>query len=148
MLIGQYIARLTEKGRSSLPKRFREVIGDKAIVAKWYEECLVVVSTESWADLLQKLTGKSEIITAPVRDTDRFILGSAFEISLDSQGRFVIPRILREYANLKEEIVFVGLGDRVEMWDIKSWQEREKYVQENAPEMVEKLAKEKKKEGD
>lgn len=143
MLIGQYIASLTEKGRTALPKRFREVIGDSVIVAKWYEGCLVVVDAPSWVELLQKLTGKSEIITAPVRDTDRFILGSAFEVELDAQGRFVIPKVLRDYAGLKSEIIFLGLGSRVEIWDKGAWEEREKYVQENAPEMIEKLAKEK-----
>ena len=140
MLIGQYVNRLNEKGRTALPAKFREIVGDSAIIAKWYEGCLVVVDTNSWEVLLTKLTGKSEIITSPVRDTDRFILGSAFEINLDSQGRFVIPKILREYAGLKDEITFVGLGTRVEVWDKKAWEEREKFVQEHASEFVEKLA--------
>lgn len=143
MLIGHSYVKLTEKNRAALPKRFREELGEKAIVAKWYEECLVVVSEASWKGLLSKLTGKSEILTSPVRDTDRFILGSAFEISLDSQGRFVIPKILKEYAKLKDEVVFVGLGNRLEIWDVEAWRKREKFVQEHSAELVEKLAEEK-----
>jgi len=141
MLIGQYYTKLTEKGRCALPKKFRKLIGDKAIIAKWYEGCLVVVGRTSWVALLTKLTGKSEIITGPVRDTDRFILGSAFEFETDSQGRFVLPKVLRDYAALDEEIVFVGLGDRVEIWSKASWIEREEYIQKHASQMVEKLAK-------
>ncbi len=140
MLVGQYATKLTEKGRAAMPVHFRRQIGDAAIIAKWYEGCLVVVSQESWQELLQKLTGKSEIITAPVRDTDRFILGSAFEFTLDEQGRFVIPKLLRDYARLDEDIIFVGLGNRIEMWNKTEWEEREKYVQEHAGEMIEKLA--------
>lgn len=102
---------------------------------------MIVVGKASWVALLTKLTGKSEIITGPVRDTDRFILGSAFEYETDSQGRFVIPKVLRDYAALGEEIVFVGLGDRVEIWSKESWVEREAYIQKHASELVEKLAK-------
>ncbi|MCH7729996.1 cell division/cell wall cluster transcriptional repressor MraZ [Patescibacteria group bacterium] len=141
MLIGQYFTKLTEKGRCALPKKFRRQLGDKAIIAKWYEGCLVVVGEKLWEVLLIKLTGKSEIITQPVRDTDRFILGSAFEFTTDSQGRFVIPKVLREYAGLKEEVVFVGLGERVEVWSKGAWSQREDYVQKHASELVEKLAK-------
>jgi MraZ protein len=141
MVIGQYLVKLTEKNRTALPKRFRDELGNDAIIAKWYEGCLVVVSNTGWKALLNKLTGKSDLITEPVRDTDRFILGSAFEIELDSQGRFVIPKILKDYAALEEEVIFVGLGDRVEIWNKNAWKEREVYVQENAALMVEEVSK-------
>jgi len=140
MLIGHYITKLSDKGRSALPAKYKKEIGQKAIIAKWYEGCLVVVSQTSWNALLNKLTGRSEMITAPVRETDRFILGSAFEIELDSQGRFVIPKSLREFAKLSEEIMFVGLGDRVEIWDKEVWKVKEDYIQENAAEFLEKLS--------
>lgn len=102
---------------------------------------MVVVGEGLWEALLKRLTGGSEIITQPVRDTDRFILGSAFEFATDKQGRFVIPKVLREYAGLKDEVVFVGLGERIEVWDKETWDKREDYVQKHASEMVEKLAK-------
>ena len=142
MVIGQYLVKLTEKNRTALPKRFRNELGNEVIIARWYEGCLVVVSNKGWKALLDKLTGKSDLITEPVRDTDRFILGSAFEVVLDGQGRFVIPKILKDYADLGEEVVFVGLGDRIEVWNKDAWKEREEYVQENAAQMVEKVSKE------
>ena len=142
MLVGQYIQKISDKGRTALPAKFRREIGKDAIVAKWYEGCLIVVDLKSWDELLLKLTGKSEIITAPVRDTDRFILGSAFEVSFDQQGRFVVPRALRDYARLVDEVVFVGLGNRIEVWNKKGWEKREKQVQEKASDLVEKLARE------
>ena len=140
MVIGQYLVKLTEKNRTALPKKFRNELGNAVIIARWYEGCLVIVSSKGWKALLDKLTGKSELITEPIRDTDRFILGSAFEVELDSQGRFVIPKILKDYANLNEEVTFVGLGDRVEVWNKNAWKEREVYVQENAAQMVEEVS--------
>lgn len=149
MLIGQYYTKLTQKGRCALPKNFRKELGEKAIIAKWYEGCLVIVGSGHWQELLTKLTGTSVVITQPVRDTDRFILGSAFEFETDLQGRFVIAKVLREYAGLRDEIVFVGLGARVEVWNVNTWRQREDYVQKHASELVEKLAKlESRKAGD
>lgn len=140
MLIGHYFTKLTTKGRTALPKIFRKQIGNTAIAARWYEGCLVIVGEKQWGELLDKLTAKAAVITQSVRDTDRFILGSAFEIKFDSQGRFVIPRALREYAGLREEAVFMGLGDRVEVWDRQNWEDREELIQKHASSLVEKLA--------
>ena len=140
MLIGQYSVKLTAKNRAAVPKAFREALGKKIIIAKWYENCLVIVSQKNWQELMTRLTGRSEIITKPVRDTDRFILGSAFEAELDSQGRFVIPGSLKEFAGLEKEAVFIGLSERVEVWDKKAWQDAEQSIQEKSANLVEKLA--------
>ena len=142
MLVGQYCATLTDKGRIPVPSKFRHELGEKVVVAKWYEGCLVVVSESEWTRILDRLTGKTSTITQPVRDTDRFILGSAFEVSLDSLGRFVVPKVLKEFADLKQEVVFLGLGNRLEVWGKKLWEERETYIQKHAGEMLEKLANE------
>jgi MraZ protein len=140
MLIGQYFSKITLKNRISVPKKFRSEIGDKLIVAKWYEGCLVIVPEIRWKEILDKLTGKMEIITKAVRDTDRFILGSAYELELDAQGRFVIPAILKEYAGLSENVIFLGLGERIELWDEKSWKEKEKSVTVGAAESLESIS--------
>jgi MraZ protein len=140
MLLGQYPVKVTEKGRIAIPAKFRSSLGKKLIVAKWYEGCLVIVSESKWNALLKRLTGKSEIITSPVRDTDRFILGSAFDVETDSQGRFVVPKILKKYSNLGSDAIILGLGDRLEVWNSKEWRKREEFIGKNAAEMVEKLA--------
>jgi len=140
MLIGTYFSALSEKRRSAVPKKFLQELGKKLIIAKWYEGCLVLVGMEAWQVLLNKLTGKSEIITAPVRDTDRFILGSAYGLDPDDQGRVIIPKNLSEYAGLGEKLVYIGLGNRVEIWDEDKWNEHDKFVSSHAGEFVEELA--------
>ena len=140
MLIGQYETTLSQKRRVAIPKAFRKVLGKKFIAAKWYEGCLVLVSQDDWQELLNRLTGKKGMITTPVRDTDRFILGSAFELEPDGQGRVIVPALLADYASLKEEIVFLGLGDRAEIWAKSEWKKREGYVASHAAEFVEKMA--------
>ena len=121
MLIGHYFVKLTAKGRLAIPARFRPEIGNKAVVARFYEKCLVLVGLPRWTELMTKLTTKGELITQPTRDVERFILGSAFEIDLDSQGRFVVPQVLRDYAGISDEIVFLGLGSWIEVWSKRNW---------------------------
>ena len=141
MLLGTYFGVLSPKRRTAVPSTFRKLLGDRLIIAKWYEECLVLVSESLWSALLKRLTAKAETITASVRDTDRFILGSAYEVLPDDQGRVVIPEFLASYAHLGDEIVFLGLGDRIEIWNREKWKEREILISKNASQLLENLAK-------
>jgi len=143
VLIGSYTSSLSLKRRTAIPKKFLEILGKEIILAKWYEQCLVIVNKEVWEALLNKLSGKAEIATKPVRDTDRFILGSAYEIKPDSQGRIILPVNLVKYADLKENLIFLGLKDRVEIWNKDVWEEKEKEISAKASEYIEKIANEK-----
>lgn len=139
MLIGNYQSKIdSEKGRTALPKKFRQELGKKIIITAGYENSLMIVSHNSW----QKVVG--EVINRPfiegaARETDRFLLGSAFEAALDSQGRFIIPKALRNYAGLSEDIVFVGVGNRVEIWNQEKWQDHQLFLDENIERIAEKL---------
>lgn len=112
-------------------------------MAKWYEGCLVLIPIKDFQALLEKLRNEKNLITRGVRDTERFILGSAYELNPDEQGRIVIPSSLVAYAGLKGEIYFIGLKDRVEIWEKGAWEAKEKLVAAQAAEVLEKMANEK-----
>ncbi|MEK7498050.1 MAG: division/cell wall cluster transcriptional repressor MraZ, partial [Patescibacteria group bacterium] len=116
-------------------------LGEKPILAKWYEDCLILVSSDFWSALLKRLTGGSSVISLGVRDIERFILGSAYETEPDTQGRIIIPEILANYANLKDELVFVGLTDRVEIWEKGIWDKKSTELARVTKEYIERLAK-------
>ena len=140
MLIGSYSGILSPKRRTAVPKKFLTDLGNTFIIAKWYEGCLVIVGGNLWEALLERVSPKGSVVTGPVRDTDRFILGSAFEVAPDAQGRIIIPWALASYANLSAKIVFLGLGDRVEVWDGEVWGRREAEIASQAGQLLEKLA--------
>jgi MraZ protein len=140
MLIGQFKVSLTQKGRLAVPARFRRELGKKLVITKWVEGCLVVISQERLNEILERLMGGRDISQLSVREIERFVLGSAFEIELDSQGRFVVPQILKEYGKIVNEAVFIGLGDRVEVWNRQSWFKKEKKLQEDAGKWTEKFS--------
>lgn len=142
MLLGTYKVKFAAGHRIAVPAPLRKDLGENFILAKWYEDCLVLVGKSSWDALYKRLTGDQKIIVSSIRDTERFILGSAYEMSPDEQGRIVIPERLLEYAKLGEEIFFIGLGDRVEVWDKTSWEEKEKKVAKEAVNLIEDLGRE------
>lgn len=141
MILGQYTSKLTDKNRVSVPKKFREEVGNELIVAKWYENCLVVVPKDKWMMVRERIGGKEQLIIEPVRDIDRFILGSAYEIELDFQGRFIIPDLLLIHANITSDATFVGLGDRIEIWSTEIWNQKQIEAQKKAAEALENLSK-------
>jgi MraZ protein len=140
MLIGSYLGTLNEKRRVALPKRFLSDLGGKPIVAKWYEDCLILVSTDFWERLFKRLTG-GRVIKYGIREIERFILGSAYETEPDDQGRIVIPEILSEYAHLKRDLVFVGLNDRVEIWPKEVWDRKSQDLAKTTKDYIETLSK-------
>ena len=143
MLLGTYQGVISPKRRVAIPSSFRKEQKGKFILAKWYEGCLVLIQINDFQALLEKLRNDTELITRGVRDTERFILGSAYEVVPDEQGRIVIPSSLVTYAGLKEEIYFIGLKDRVEIWEKGAWEIKEKAVAAQAAELLEKMANEK-----
>ncbi|MCL4353754.1 division/cell wall cluster transcriptional repressor MraZ [Patescibacteria group bacterium] len=130
MLIGQYEGKIDSKGRTALPKKFRKILGDKLIITLGYENALTVVSEENWKALLEGTEGRP-FIESETRETQRFLLGGASNVSLDGKGRFILPGYLREFGRIRENVVFIGLSRYVEIWDKKRWEEYQKGLEKN-----------------
>ncbi len=141
MLLGTYPAKFASGHRVSIPSQFRKELGMSCILARWYEGCLVLVGKDYWDVLYKRLTGERSLIVNPVRDTERFILASAYEIFPDEQGRIVIPERLVAYSGITQDLYFIGLGEKAEIWDKIAWESKEKEVVKDAARYIEELAK-------
>jgi len=139
MFVGNYIQKLDiKKGRTAIPASFRRLLGKKAIITQGYEGSLILISAVSWKSVIKNVVNKN-FLSGVSRQTDRFLLGNAFKIDFDKQGRFIIPKSLRDYATLGKEIIFVGVGKRIEIWEKGAWQKQQKYLTENIAQISEKL---------
>ena len=122
MFIGEYEHSVDAKGRVIMPAKLREDIGEKFIVTKGLDGCLFAYSKTEWSNFEEKL--KSLPLTNKnARDFVRFFLSGAVECEIDKQGRFLIPNNLREYAKLEKEIIIIGVGTRIEIWNRESWKQ-------------------------
>lgn len=148
MLIGQHDGKIDTKGRSALPKKFREVLGDKLIITFGYENSLIIVSQENWKALLEGTEGRP-FIESDTRETQRFLLGGATAVELDDKGRFILPAYLREFAKIKNDVIFLGLSRYVEIWDKNRWGQYQKNLEKNIDTISQRLVeKEKRKKND
>jgi MraZ protein len=140
MLIGEYTGKVGNKKRVSLPTKFREELGENIILTRGYEDALIIVNKKLWQNIASEVINGS-FIDKNIRDTSRFLVGGAKEVELDAQGRFVIPTPLFEHAGLKDEVVFIGLANWIEIWDKEKWEERVEYLKENSDKIAKEISK-------
>ena len=120
MLLGQYNHNIDEKGRVSVPAKFREELGMSFIVTKGLDNCLFAYSKEEWSKFEEKL--KTLPLTNPnARNFIRFFFSGATECEIDKQGRINLPQNLRDYADLTKEVTVIGVSTRVEIWNRDKW---------------------------
>jgi MraZ protein len=123
MFRGSSTHNLDAKGRMIVPSRFREVIraggGDTVMITRM-DKSLFAYTLSEWSkieDRILALAEKSE----HMRRFRRVFIGGAFECNCDKQNRVLIPPSLRKYAQLKKEIVLVGVLDHFEIWSEENW---------------------------
>ncbi|KKS78650.1 MAG: Protein MraZ [Candidatus Beckwithbacteria bacterium GW2011_GWA2_43_10] len=139
MFIGQYQTKVDPKGRAAMPAKFKRALGINIIITAGYESSLMIVALKDWQQVVGQVTNRG-LALGPARATDRFLLGGAFEVELDRLGRFLIPKALRDYAAIAGEVVFVGVGNRIELWAENKWQEYQKFLKANISQLGEKLS--------
>ena len=113
VLTGQYCHTIDSKGRVFVPAKFRGDLQGDLVIVKGLDDCIVLYNEEQWNAFIKKLETYGEIQMKKIK---RFILASAFNTELDSQGRIVISQALRDHAKIEKEIAFVGLNNCVEIW--------------------------------
>ena len=94
----------------------RGALGERLMVTKGLDGCLFVYTKEEWAVLEEKLK-RLPFTNSNARAFARFLFGGAVECEVDRQGRILLNSHLREYAHLEKEIVLIGVGTRIEIWE-------------------------------
>ncbi|MCA9385279.1 division/cell wall cluster transcriptional repressor MraZ [Candidatus Dojkabacteria bacterium] len=138
MLIGEYSGKLAEKNRTALPKKLRDELKGTMYMTRGYEQCILVLDEKRWQMLLRTIEIKP-FLHQTIRDTKRFLLGGASEIQLDSQGRCMIPAHLQEYGAIEKDLVFVGVGDWIEIWNLDTWNSKIAELSNSAADIAERL---------
>ena len=127
MFLNQYHHSFDDKGRLTIPAKFRELPTDGAYVVQGLDRNLMVLPPAVFQILYNRIMSMS--LTDPdTRLLRHIILGNAQQVVPDASGRILLPANLREYAGLKNEVVFVGQGDYFEIWANEPWQEQQDQI--------------------
>ncbi len=143
MLIGEYIHTIDEKSRVSMPSKFRKEMGKKVIITPGLEQCLFIFTIKEWEKVSTRLSDtKTDLsfLKADQRNFNRYMFGRAAEVEIDSIGRILIPDFLKDRIGLKNSAAIIGVGDRVEVWNDKTWSQNQEVIGKQAGELAEKLA--------
>ena len=115
---------LDAKGRMAMPARYRDLLDSSMVVTIDTEEtCLLLYPVMEWQRIeasLQKLPS----FNAAARRIQRLLIGHATDVDLDSQGRILLPHELRNYAQLQKQAVLIGQGNKFEIWNDETWQQK------------------------
>ena len=141
MFTGEQTQKMDTKGRTVIPSKIRDNLAERLVVTRGIDKCLFAYPETTWKALQEKLSSLP-FTDKKVRSFNRFFLGGAEALDADKQGRVLVPSTFRDYASLTSQVVWVGVGDHIEIWDIDKWNEQmdEYLLSEDAEEKIEDLA--------
>ena len=115
MLMGSYQNSIDAKSRVIVPAKFREELGQKCVLTRGLDDCLILYPMQTWAAQQQKL---AELPRSDERARAfiRYIFANATDCEIDRQGRILIPAAYKGMARMDKDLVTIGMLDRVELW--------------------------------
>ncbi|MDP3142655.1 MAG: division/cell wall cluster transcriptional repressor MraZ [Candidatus Omnitrophota bacterium] len=142
MFYGEYEHSIDRKGRLILPAKFREVAKanfiERFFVTRGLDKCLFMFSEEEWKTQEQKFK-TLPFTKKETRKFNRVYFSGAVDIQIDSQGRFIVPQYLKDFAGIKKDVVIIGVANRIEIWSKDIWQEFYNQSRDSFEDIAEKL---------
>ena len=124
MFYGQYKHSLDAKDRVIIPSKFREIFKEnyveKFFITRGLDRCLFVFTEEEWKSQERKFKDMS-FTKEDSRKFNRLYFSGACEVLCDKQGRILIPDYLKSYGEIKQDVVIIGVSDRIEIWAKEKW---------------------------
>ena len=117
MYLGLYNSVVTKKYQLSFPSRFVEQTGEKLLITTWFEKSLLILPYDKGESILTEIISDTSSLLPEVRDLERFFYGNAQEVKVGDKNRFNLSQKLREYAQIEKEAIFIGVSERIELWD-------------------------------
>jgi MraZ protein len=138
MFYGEFDYKIDDKGRIPVPPKFRNTYKDGIVLMSGAENCITAYTIAEWKKLSESLNN-SPLSRSKMRRLNRAIFASAFNTTIDGQGRIAVPAPLREFAQITEDIVIVGVNTYLEIWNKALWEEEKAVSREQAWQIIESL---------
>jgi len=138
MFFGEFEYRIDEKGRVPVPPKFRHEVREGVILTPGMEKCIIAYPLPEWKRLADALT-TGPVTPSKLRKLNRAVFATAFNVSMDGQGRIALPYQLREYAGIENEAIIAGANNYFELWNRERWEEEKAISQQQAGQIIESL---------
>ncbi len=120
MFLGEYTHTIDDKGRLTVPAKFRGELAAGMVVTRGFDNNLMVYPLSEWEKLAEEILARP-LAEARMREFRRRVFSGAVDVEPDRQGRILIPPYLREFAHIEGEVVVVGMFNYIEVWSTAEW---------------------------
>jgi MraZ protein len=138
MFLGEYNHTIDDKGRLTIPARFRDELESGVVITRGLDGCLWAYGRSEWEALAEKIA-QLPTTNPAARDFSRFMFSSAFDSIPDRQGRILLPQNLRDYAEIQNDTVVIGVKNKLEIWNPARWAEVVNQVEQDTEAMAAQL---------
>ena len=129
LFVGEYKHTIDAKNRLFIPAKYRDMLGESFYITRKMEKCLAIYSEAEWSKLTDKLNTLPDSVVGSIK---QFLYSKTISATPDSQGRVVLPPELLSYASIDKNTVIIGVGDHLQIWSDKLWEEKEKAIDTEA----------------
>ena len=120
MFLGEYTHNIDDKGRITIPAKFRGSLAAGLVVTRGFDQNLMLFPMDGWEEMAQRIAERP-LSDEDVRAFRRRVFSGAIDLTPDRQGRILLPPYLREFAGIEGEVVIAGMFNYVELWSSDSW---------------------------
>jgi len=121
MFLGEYTHTIDDKGRLTVPAKFRGDLAAGLVVTRGFDTNLMVFPIAGWEELAEKIAAKP-LSDPSARAFRRRVFSGAVDLAPDRQGRILLPVNLRSFAELNSDAVIIGMYSYLEIWNVDAWQ--------------------------
>ncbi len=138
MFLGEYTHTLDEKGRLTLPARWREQLGLSVVITRGLDQCLFLFPSEQFHKVAEEID-QLGFNRSDVRGLSRYLFAKAIEVEPDRQGRIIVTPALRQFACIQNEAVIIGANGRIEIWSPELYMAADAAIEADAAAVSERI---------
>lgn len=131
MFLGEFTHNIDDKGRLTIPAKFRGLLAAGLVVTRGFDRNLMAFSLDEWQELAGRIAQRP-LSDEGVRAFRRRVFSGAVDLTPDRQGRILVPPYLREFAGIEGEVVIAGMFNYIELWNTDAWQEVRQSIENNS----------------
>jgi MraZ protein len=138
MFLGEFSHTIDDKGRLTIPAKFRDELESGVVITRGLDGCLWAFGRSEWEVMAEKIA-KLPTTKEAARNFARFMFSSAFDSIPDRQGRILLPQNLRDYAGIQNETIVIGVMNKLEIWNPAKWTDVVTTVEQDTEAIVAQL---------
>lgn len=143
MFFGEHPHSIDSKGRLIIPSKLRsplkEYCIDQFVVTRGFDKCLYLFAPSEWHQIDKKFRSLKLLTKSKSRALQRLFFSGTAIVDCDKQGRVLIPKTLIDYAEIKKDVMVVGLSSRIEIWAQENWVAEYENLKESYSDLAEEM---------